>query len=72
MKQVFFNFPLIVMMLISNASTVVAASGGNMIGSAAPQSQQAADPIVVSSVNFDELDDRHVDAKRQPDAQLCG
>jgi len=54
MKKVFLNILLIVMMLSSSVSTAVAASAKNMIGSAAPQSQQAASPIVVSSVNFDD------------------
>jgi endo-1,4-beta-xylanase len=54
MKPVFLNILLTVMMLFSSVSTVAAASERNMIGSAAPQSQQAAGSIVVSSVNFDD------------------
>ena len=50
MKQSFLNVLLIVVML-SSVSTVFAASGGNMLN-AVPQ--QAADPIVVSSVDFDD------------------
>ena len=53
MKQAILNVLLIVMMLSSSVSTVVAASGGNMID-AEPQSQQAANAIVVSSVDFDD------------------
>src|SRR5512142_442087 len=53
MKKAFLNILLIVM-LISNVSTAFAASGRNMISSAAPQPQQAAGVVVVSSVNFDD------------------
>src|SRR5688572_3268696 len=53
MKQAILNVLLIVIMLSNSVSTVVAASGGNIIG-VAPQSQQAATPIIVSSVNFDD------------------
>lgn len=49
MKQSILNVLLIV--ILSNVSTVFAASEGNMLN-AVPQ--QAADPIVVSTVNFDD------------------